>query len=736
MSDRHALPLDDSGDISRAAANCRTLVSDLLGLVNDARLVREGWTLHYAVDFTEIFSYVKGADLWRFMRIFDDEREDTTRAANDFILEQLLLGQQSAILLSPYVIELKSFSQRLTGEAARTAMAETVQAHRELDTLVRSEDFRARRQQLDTISGREIDADTRATVEASLLSYLEQNAATLLRLALPKESPLQRLHRILAGGQLKTLAYLGFNESQIRVDSSRIGQLARELSTKRPAASYGASYFDVLALEILEAANTRLLPKHERLLFVTRVKALHDLAEERRTAGVAWDFLRHPRLYRAQFDLRPDGAHRRDVEDLEAVLEAMRTFVKGFDEFGTSQETVLGTTLQELRRHWNAQADLRALIQSQRRLDKPCDEDRKPVFDFVAKLVTVDTAIVKRIEDLGRLIQQTTEFLSFAVQVPQGLPLEGLGILRPLMGARAGGVGTKALAALPYRLMLDVERLPAGLRGLARGEVDNWPTVLGSFRQSLEVPDGYPTLLVFAYVLGQWRRWDAAVYFAERALIAGEHERDAAVDARLLLAHYLRKRRQATESDWNRASEILDKAGHVAPRDARVGVEKIALLLRWHARLRVAASGFREAPVSLTATVALVGEVDEACGSDEALRAQLYDHLCYFYVSTPHEIEGPIRKAAKEALGKLLGAQKKVTTRERDWPPNVRDTVAWARWRLEGGGLTAVQIEGMIRSLVDIGESLPEDDDDAAIAKQHRIVFDEALQALRKSVVP
>jgi hypothetical protein len=237
----------------------------------------------------------------------------------------------------------------------------------------------------------------------------------------------------------------------------------------------------------------------------------------------------------------------------------------------------------------------------------------------------------------------------------------------------------------------------------------------------------YEALLVIAYLISLYRNWSLAAHYAGLALQARKGSDSPSGEAKFFLAHYLRKNAKATVDDFAHADDLLSQVADENPRDLRVHVERVALWLRWRARARTEAAFQSGARLPLEAVPEAIRSAADACEADDALVAQLYNHACYFFVDVPGPLDDRAGGYAQRYLELLEASQLRAQPKRRDWPPNVRDTVAWAQWRLNGGRLGTDEMERLAAEFDRVCRMLPPGDADAVLVNSHADEIRDAL---------
>ena len=103
--------------LRRYLRDCRALRRHLVQFLSDSAYakLREG-TIYYAVDFSEIYSYVYPASQAKHVRLFSDASNTQLLATNEYVLSQLFF-QRDVVLMAPYQVELDALLSSVSNVA-------------------------------------------------------------------------------------------------------------------------------------------------------------------------------------------------------------------------------------------------------------------------------------------------------------------------------------------------------------------------------------------------------------------------------------------------------------------------------------------------------------------------------------------------------------------------------------------------------------------------------------------
>ena len=222
-SDREVLE-----EIESYARHCRALVHDLDDILHDRQMVQQGWTLHYAVDFAEIHSYVLPAASLTFSPFVGG----WTRG-NDQLQEYLTLSRffadRQLILLQPYLLELDAFTRRLVSRTIAATLGQIADLHPLLQRGLESEEGVAMKRLAAETARRRLDPDEIDRV----LTFFERNGIYAAAFAHGGAwNALQRLQTLLSRRRFITMEN-ATAITEIDVDQDRIGDVFARLLSRR-----------------------------------------------------------------------------------------------------------------------------------------------------------------------------------------------------------------------------------------------------------------------------------------------------------------------------------------------------------------------------------------------------------------------------------------------------------------------------------------------------------------------
>lgn len=290
----------------RSAERLRADITDAL---YDLDFKARRGTILYAIDFTEIYSYVFPADESGFAQLFPELTAAELTALNLAILNSLFFGFDSSglkvqsrpiTLLSPYRVEFRGAEPLFQRTSIQKFQEVVERASAELERLGGDEVLRKILERLDDGTNR------RDSVLVELLNYLDRNSANLLLLTIKPEfwSPQVRLRDFLDRTRLVDLSapeIVGRAVEVSELDAHLLNFLHQSITAKRLRALQrretltaeekkeqenvvrARSRIDALAIAYVARANDLMASKPgsiRRLVLITRSETMLSAMEQ------------------------------------------------------------------------------------------------------------------------------------------------------------------------------------------------------------------------------------------------------------------------------------------------------------------------------------------------------------------------------------------------------------------------------------------------------------------------
>jgi hypothetical protein len=313
--------------IEAYSRHCESLLRDIKDVLSDQEDAKK-WEIRYAVDFSEIRSYLQPQESHESAPMPDSWASDPFR---QFSVLAEFFKNKRIILTEPHAFELQDF---YNNEITRTAgdfadvFLDAVEGMQRLRT---SRKFK-RMQTLATHAQRG-QLSTKETEEA--IEFFTVNAPVLVAIAEGADlSAMKRLRRLMEEDHFIDLDEIapddhGFQEVEVARLFDEIKR--RRLERAQPFRSE-ATDNDARAIELLRAANWSLISKRQRILLVSRSSSMSEAIDVRRKTSPLWHdvprFVRHPRVFSAAYR-PPEGSGVEDfLRDLRFRKELLELFVE------------------------------------------------------------------------------------------------------------------------------------------------------------------------------------------------------------------------------------------------------------------------------------------------------------------------------------------------------------------------------------------------------------------------
>lgn len=544
-------------EVHKQIMRCRDLLRDIEHVLEDHRRMQNGWRLHYAVDFSEIFGYVLPGRSHE-AGMLDDGWSDPMQ---QFITLSRLFRQGNIVLLDPYASELDAFVRRLLSRSIVESIEHIVDARASIDAALHSAEAAAITGLANELSRRELTADEIDVV----INFFEKHATPLVALERGRlHHALKRLQNLVRAGSFRPLreitpephAVVNWNAVQARFESFR---------QKRGTHHERSQFNDALAVEYARDTNRRLLSRKEMLVLITRSPRMQEIvATEAARDGTA-DFVRHPRIFSALYP--PYEAITADfVQQLQVRREALLLFIAAAEEalphasqLPPATRDGLGMTFAAIQNDWTAGERLASTLEH----DSPSEREHlaSRLLQFVREREDLVATIEARIEQLSQDLERSLELLTFQFHdhsLQEREEVTGGTILYPVALTSAGLTARiNALAEQPAASTGDIIDLLRHLQSEAETEVDS--------------------LLTLAVITGAFARWSIALRTTTLAVQKARTPSEIA-EAHFFHAVCLRATGSA-DSTWRDALANLDiTAKEQTTPDARQLHERAILL--------------------------------------------------------------------------------------------------------------------------------------------------------------
>lgn len=718
--------------------DCKNLQKDLEGFLDDLRFEQRGGVVRYAVDFSEIYSYVFPEDNLNQMRIFSHDTDEQARVIQQRAFHELFVRPKRLILLEPYLIEFSSWDNRVRNRYFREVVTLAAQALGEADTLIRRGELWRIDKFISLLEEKDSEINDSELREA--INFIEENAVHLVKLSASHE-PLTRLNNLLKDQRFDSLdKFLG---RHIEPNEGTTNRWYRELRQRRKAGAAAASYLDAIAVAIVQVTNERMAKHKIRVCLVTSSRHMHDV-EDLLSGNEVTRMLRHPRCFSSLsiFENEPNAVM---IQKIASMETSVRVFLESNKSAPYEQDSAeLQQDIDKIAEQWHRSTGLAiSMIVSASADSRQSNNDKSSIETLLTKYKCLTQLMGSR-EKTREQIRARIDELTTAIE--RDYQVLGLGIhegsahrkdileknLRYQVNEKKS-ILTSDLYAMPYTLQFFSPALSSWAARLKGKQEISWDDTIRMFRQGIEADLGYERLLFIAYLFGAWNDWLVAEMYCELAL--SEYEEAQKIsgaippqhEALFFSAVCLRKHaptpdryrlalRRLYEARQSRKISLNDQNYE----DPRFLKEQAALILRWNEK----ANDEKEKSLWKTSDLpspdqaisisnqALKSITDE----DRGLKSQIYNNLCYHFSNVQNERANNI---TREYLQKFEDEQKHELDLKR-WPPHYLDTMVWARWKIQRERLSQQEYEKLIEHLDTALEYPDLLEEDKELYRRHR----------------
>jgi hypothetical protein len=711
------------------AEHCQRLVRDIDFILADQQLKDAGWTIIYAVDFSEIRYYVLPQPDFEPPPFFQDGW--TGRASGDVaitqfnILQHFFATQRPLILAEPHAVELWSFYHALPQLVLSHIANGLLEAIDSVSRTLSSEDSR---QIIEIAEDVEISGRSLTDQEINfIIDFFQQEAAHLVVFARGGElDPMARMNDLLENAPFVDLAdFVEFDSNAVNdtLVEQRYKKLKmyRSRSPRKPAVSFS----DALAVEHVRLANQVLEKEKKRILLLGRSKHVAKILEEE---GVLWrpmgPIARHPRvfsrLYQPTADLNMPTLEQRKAS-LELLISSAATRAKREKSAHTESTTVQGSEydldpkelIEQIQTEWNVTNSLATALEK--------NDNSMPLTDHAATAAKLleflrnhkklfDTAK----ERVAKLLAETTrkhEILAFQLQTD---PTE--------MGR----------GDVKYRFEFQDRNITAMIDRLVGKSFVSGAEATEIFAAGLDSTSNYERLLAMAVSLGALGRWQLAEKAAGRAVLEAEAEGVSPHEGHFVKAVALRKQKNTPRrladalADLDAATIERTQAGFSTP-DPRYLKEEATIKLIWSQKTVETTEGVTYEDVYPPEASSALLKHALNLTTDQKLKVEILNNFCYLY-ATPPAMDVSL---ARHYLAELERTLMEWIPDRRSWPSPIRDTVAFTHFQLSPIETTDVskfeELAKELNSILDTDLNY----DDVQWVKTHRRTVDEAIAKKR-----
>lgn len=689
---------------------CITLKEDIDLAIQDHEFVKGGGTLRYAVDFSEIYSYVLPADSYKNFILFPDAFDDIEEVADATALQQLVLqyiffdlspSPKKLILLSPYVLEFRTFVQSLQQKLLIDSVDRTLKVFKDLEGMLEDN----RDSQIDTIC-QNIELDetyTASDEEQDILAKFVQRYGyieSFLEGAGGENHPYYRVKQLrpeTAFTQLKEIVSISPSDKTDIYDR----WVASLYDLRRKQGKISSAELDATAINLIYHANL-ILDQKNRLLFVTRSGTMHELYKREVEEGLwkttgNYPLVRHPRMFSIA-RVVTQKSNPSDLQDLKDLRETIDLFLETYKARNPKEPTndqELINLIDNIKQDWKNIQKIAFSLFSRSASDNLDAKSKivrqaKTIINYARSNQAVKNKIVNILDGLFYDIEFVHDVLGLELQLPYNLQnsqhagqfsIQYSPLLSPQRVIFYTKAGKDVLHELSQKPMINTDDIIAAFKKMFD------PTQYGEKKQV-----EYERNLAMAYLLGTLiNQWGVAGDYCLRAIAVGEKGGVSVHEAIYYLATCKREEKNLANRDeeipenWlTEVLNLLDQAISVATSQginervfSRYWTEKGISIILFHKKSE---TYNYKVPGSMDG-VKLLREWTEKLDNNDDLLLKLFALrilLDYLYGNQKYRDLVFYRDRFTALETQLLQFESDQTK----WAPYVSDLILWGKWVL------------------------------------------------------
>lgn len=722
----------------------RQLHRDVRALISDLDFVAHGGKLRYLLDSSEVSAYVLPDEAQPVALVADDSA--VARAISYELTTWILFGRRESmkdllgttlLLAPPYIAEIESLAHTVS-ERAMKKMKDLrdgrAEIHKEAEEFFASAEYR---QFANLLSRDNVDAEALETIT----TFLSKRASRLLQLA-RIDDPTERLGDVLMSNRVAQFraeypdvdmhaptADRWYNALSEPFESDRT---SRDFGERDPRERHRdrkdrdrmmARRLDSVAMGFLQGANSR-DPDRLRFRLITRSNAMQEVMTRPNGDAHHWKEiggspLRHPRSMMAWIIATAIGGTEGAVGRLRRLVASLEVFLLSADSPGgdATRGADIEARFAKIRHEWRSSAELAFSIteaEVTNRSSNEAIEKLRSVFRLSADKTALGVHITEWIYRIASGVSRSFQLLGFIMQGTQETKNEAASALTFREGRDSAVVLSSSLNWMPYSIEFHGDVMRAYWQGHPR--IESWTAFSRFLEEWLTNPEAKhdEPLLAIAYLSASLQHWQAAEKYAELAF-NGLHPGDRAHEI-LFLRALCKRRYDPTSKRLRQGLELIeqaidDKSKRIdgGYRDPRFLKEQSVLIFQLH---RAEGTDAADVMPPVQTAVDLSYEVLEHSDADEYLKVQVYNNLCYHFLNQAPDLDVD---RLRDLLDQLTVHQTALELDQRKWSPNIRDTIAWARWRIgthNGNELSLSELQQLTQEYREILEAAPLDSPD------------------------
>lgn len=759
-----------SKKIERYIHDCENLKYNLEQIISDIEYIEEGKKIRYAVDFSEIYSYLFPNEKPKEFLLFKDEdkndREIGILYQSYFLKEMFYNLPDPLILLDSYAIELRNLLRRLhQGDLEQEIEyvrkiyqeKEKILNHEDIDNILQLADKYKHQPQL-----------LRPQEYKRIIKFIEENADNLLRFIAYQDQDFQLVQLIKElfvqkrfeelKNVVKISSFIEDNKDTYNYWYIKLKELRGVESTT------DNSDRDASGVAEIEQANQELEKQKEKfkIVLITRSKLMHKISDELVSNKLRSEsLLRHPIIFRFLFTINGISEDRQiQLEWLNNRLDKIKVFLDYAqdarelnkqlekatkqDIHSDQEDKYLKDTealLKKLKEEWKIENSLVLTLSSKESFFssnyKEIDEKKiKLFFNFLRDDDELTEHIFDRLENLNNRWQRYQEELGFDLSW-ENLDSRDQKLLRrlPNLSLSKSYILRTSLESTPFSLKFSTDEARDFLNSFNPSEEYNLINIFQHYTQYFSVDKDtceYEKLLGMALILGKFNLWKLAEKRCNKALKkAKDNGNIFSHEGYYFLSICMRKRNPLLRERFNRilsaienlrkATKIKQEANYFKPgqqEDPRYLKEEAIQILQLNLSDKELIKDYQKEFKKLKKEGNNISPDDLTPERGVKLLEQAKklcseeDILLKIQILNNilfYKIKTSLltnKDEIKREYQQLENLQKSIEEDESKWIPAILDTLGWCSWQLYGNKEESLRRLGLA---LDSGQVAPEE---------------------------
>jgi hypothetical protein len=678
-------------------------------LIQDLKYIKSGGAILYAVDFSEIYSYlIPTAVADEFMFLANRIEEDAILIQRSVLDYFFFKSTAKHILLPSYGIELEGFVARLKDGAYSDLFSKCLTIYKGIEKLEKTPPFYKAYEivskQANEITDKDID---------DLYTFLNDYAPSLLNILNPPwEAPYTLLRELFKTGVFQNPSDLGIAKTEVLADKDIFYSWSEELISERGTNNIGSSIVDANAVAMINHINTILENRNVKILLVTRSKYMHKIMKRKLASGEAspkdsqcGNVLRHPISFYFQY-----GQKKRSIDEvIEALKQGFEILNFFLDVVGNETEiksprldTSHGKHIDEITKHlnqigqtWKSASMLDATTnyyspnQMDRRKKKVFQTDIVHFFKFIDDTETVKKFLLKKLNVLHGELKKQHEYLGLYSEL-QTTNHETFIKIERYSGKYVIRTVWTNRQAMPYSFQFYSNGAGALLEKLGEHKSYSIDDALPIFINGFHDKPDYERLLSMAFILGSFGKWVDAEEYCKEAIKENIPTLGILPHEGYFFLAVCKRKHSFSIKRCREALDLLKKAISLKKATKRdipdyqdprliheIGVQVLKCRFIFGDQITVEDNipDLKDGLNYLEKSLSIIE-------NDEYLKVQALNNILYYYLNIG--LEDNNTEFVKKYFNSLVETETMTEPNPELWPGAILDTVALSMWKLIG----------------------------------------------------